>query len=91
MSYQALFLSFDNANVRTFSKYPNFFHKNFQTFLHFVCKYLKIKILQKQNFSYLYIPQIGKISPPNIRTLGMVQNMPLFRFLMYLFCAQNIK
>lgn len=43
----------DSAKVRTFFEYPNFSDKKIQTFLHFVCKCLKISTLQKQNFSYL--------------------------------------
>lgn len=60
MNCQPLFLSFDNAKVLTFSKYPNFFHKNLQTFLHFVCKCLKISTLKKQKFSYLQNDKNGQ-------------------------------
>lgn len=91
MNCQPLFVSFDSAKVRTFFKYPNFFHKNLQTFLHFICKCLKINVLHKQKIFVLIYSQNGQKYTDEIDTFEMVQNMALNGSEMALFCVQNIE
>lgn len=54
---------------------------NIQTFLDFVCKCLKMNILQKQNFSYLYTHKNRHILTRQNTCLMLVLNMPLFGIL----------
>ena len=81
MNCQPLLLSFDNAKVRTFFEYPNFSDKKIRTFLHFVCKCLKINTLHRQK---IFIPvkrqKRAKKDGRNAR-FTLSANVPLFRIL----------
>lgn len=49
-----------NAKVRTFFEYPNFLDKKIHKFLYFVCKWLKINILQRQKNHTVKTTKTGK-------------------------------
>ena len=73
----------------TMQRYEHFLY--IQTFLHFVCKCLKINTLQKKKNLILIYSQKRAKTDGKIGTFEMVRNMALFRILMAFFRVKNIE